>query len=311
MIRWIITLGLLASSAAHAHDLRPGAVALREVTPDVFRLRLTAPLDGARVQRFVPPTLPDGCQFADAETVRCAAGLRGALVMPDLARRRVKVVVHVRWLDGRRFEAVLREGETTVRLPTLARAGSHGLGAVWLGVDHILTGWDHLAFVLALALIAGSLRRVAIAITGFTVAHSLTLAATALGWVRPPGPAAELIIAASVLLLAAEAARQRDTLTRRHPVVVSLVFGLVHGVGFAGALTSLAIPRDALLSTLLAFNLGVELGQLAVLGAALVLAALARRLLRGGLLHARRIAAYAIGVPAGVWTVQRAVEWWG
>ena len=116
---------------------------------------------------------------------------------------------------------------------------------------------------------------------------------------------ARVVIAASVLLLAAEAARGRDTLTTRHPVGVAFVFGLVHGFGFAGALTELTLPEASLLGTVLTFNLGVEVGQLGVLaGAMLVARALGRWV-------PKTLVAYVIGIPAGVWTVERAVAWWG
>lgn len=286
--------------AAQAHDLRPGAVTLREVAPDVFQVRLVPPLDGAGVRRLDPPELPEGCRYTRPDAVRCAAGLNGDLRMPALARRRVKVLVHVRWLDGRRFEAILREGETRI---TIADA-AFGVGMIRLGVEHILVGIDHLLFVLALALVAGTTRRIAIAVTGFTVAHSLTLAATALGVVHPPGAATELIIAASVLFLAAEAARARPTLTTRHPIAVALLFGGVHGFGFAGALSTLGIPANAMVPTLLAFNIGVELGQIGVLAVALLGARAVGRWVP------RRVASYAIGITAGIWTVERAVAWW-
>jgi hydrogenase/urease accessory protein HupE len=301
-VRWIAALCLLLS-VAWAHDLRPGAIALRETAPNVFQMQLIPPLDGGGRIRLDPPELPDGCRYTTPIEVRCANGLQGAMRLPRLARRRVKVVVHVRWLDGRRVEVLLREGETRAQLDTPRL----GWAAVELGITHIWQGWDHLGFVLMLALIAGTPRRIAIAVTGFTVAHSLTLGATVLGLVHPPGPATELIIALSVLLVAAEAARGRETLASRYPALVAGLFGAVHGFGFAGILASLEIPAEALPTTLLAFNLGVELGQLGVLAIALGGA----RLVGKRIPHGRRLVAYGVGVPAAVWTIQRGLVWWG
>jgi len=302
----VVAVVALAPATAAAHDLRPGAVALREVAPHVFALRLVTPMDGADDRSLERPELPDGCAYEVAR-VRCDGELAGPLRLPSLAGRRVKVVVHVTWRDGRRFETLLREGETTAVIEPGARST---LDYLWLGVEHILGGLDHLLFVLALALVARAPRRVAIAVTGFTVAHSLTLAATALGVLAPPRAATELVIAASVLLLAAEAARDRETLTARRPWVVALAFGLVHGFGFAGALAELGLPADGIVPALLGFNAGVELGQLVVLGVAFAVARpLARALGEARRATARRVAPYALGLPAGVWTVERAAAW--
>ncbi|MEO1273672.1 MAG: HupE/UreJ family protein, partial [Myxococcota bacterium] len=139
----------------------------------------------------------------------------------------------------------------------------------------------------------------------------LTLGASALRWIAAPSSATELVIALSILLLAAEAAHhERDTLTARRPWLVAFLFGLIHGLGFAGVIAERGLPQDHLLTALLGFNLGVELGQLIVLAAALLMAALLRpRLSEAGRDRAHLLAAYAIGIPAGVWVVERAVDW--
>lgn len=300
-MRWVLAL-LMLLGIAYAHDVRPGAIALREVRPSVFDMQIIAPLDGAGRPRLAAPQLSAGCTYVTPQQVRCAQGL-DVLRLPELARRRVKVVVHARWLDGRRAEVLLREGETEAILD----APRLGWSAIGLGVTHLWQGWDHIGFVLALVLIAGTLRRVVFAITGFTLAHSLTLGATAAGIIRPPTAATELVIALSVLLLAAEAVRRRDTLTVRYPVGVATLFGLVHGIGFAGVLAGLEMPREALLTTVLAFNLGVELGQLGIVISALAIA----RLVGPWVPHGRQWIGYGIGLPAGIWTIERVAVWWG
>jgi hypothetical protein len=229
------------------------------------------------------------------------------------------------------WQHLLREGETAVVIP--GRKAVQGADvplanappAAWLswlllGVEHILLGVDHLLFVLGLALVAGWNRRLVAAVTAFTLAHSVTLAAAALGWVVAPGEAVELIIAASVLLLAAEAARggghsAAQTATQRWPALVALLFGLVHGFGFAGAITSLGLPAKGTLVALLAFNGGIELGQLSVLAVLAGLLLAVARLLGSARAEvmaprARMVVAYGMGSVAGVWTVGRAVTWW-
>jgi hydrogenase/urease accessory protein HupE len=283
-----LILWLLLVTPAGAHDLQPGAVALREVEPGLYAVRVTEPQDGTGRVPIEPVVA--GCGW-EADGLRCARPVSQVRV-DGLQGRRVKIAVRVQHLDGRVDEGLLAEGED-------AWEAGHAVGLGWvaLGVEHILLGIDHVLFVLGLALVAGAPRKVLVAATGFTAAHSVTLVATALGWVRPPSEATELVIAASVLLLAAEAARQEPTLTSRAPIAVAALFGLVHGFGFAGALVRL--PVDPL-GAVLGFNVGVELGQLGVL---VVAAGLAR------LGVPRRVWAYTIGAPAGVWTVQRAAAW--
>lgn len=302
---------VLLCAPASAHDLRPGAVALRELEPGRFALRLTQPQDGAGGTVRLTPTLPDHCRFAP-DGIRCEGPLEGPLRIDDLKPRRVKVVVHITWLDGRTFQTLLTEGQHSLDIP---KAGATATAPevesyLQLGIEHILGGIDHLLFVLALALVAASPRRVAVAVTGFTVGHSVTLSAAALSWVSAPAAATELVIAASIALLAAEAARRKDTLTSRYPWAIAALFGLVHGFGFAGALAEIGLPQQSRAWALLAFNVGVELGQLAVLGVGLLLAAAFRGFARQPQLQrARQLAPYALGIPAGIWTVERAVAW--
>ncbi len=306
-------LGLTFAGPARAHDLQPGAIAFRELSPGLFSMRLTNARDGSATPARVIPRLPGDCRLVP-EGLRCPSGLAGTLEVPALARRRVKVIVHVRYLDGRTFEGMLREGESRIEVgPEVDAEGADApaLGSYFgLGWEHILGGFDHLLFVLGLALVARRPRRVAIAVTGFTVAHSITLALTVLGVVAAPGPAIELIIAASILLLSVEATRDEDTLTARFPWVVAFGFGLVHGFGFAGALAELGLPEDAVLPAIALFNVGVEAGQLVVLAAGLALAWLAARRMPAKQVPRLRLAAgYAIGLPAGVWTIERLVAW--
>lgn len=308
-----LTLCVTTARAAAAHDLMPGAVALREIEPGRFSIRITPPLDGSRDVVELVPTLPDGCAFEPAGIV-CARDIAGPLELSALADRRVKVLVAVAWLDGTRFEHILREGESRVEIEhQSARAEEVGGWAmIGVGAEHVLRGPDHLLFVLALAMIARSPRRVVTAVTGFTAAHSLTLGITALGLVRPPTAATELVIALSIVLLAGECMSERPTLARRAPWLVALVFGFVHGFGFAGAFAHLGLDEASVAPALLGFNAGVELGQLAVLATVGLLSlALKRVATESTIGRVQRVAAIGIGVTAGAWTVERTVVWLG
>lgn len=199
-------------------------------------------------------------------------------------------------------------GETGIPLPVATGTGEVFLQYLALGVEHILGGYDHLLFVACLVLLAGTLRRIALAVTGFTLAHSVTLISAALGIVRLPVPPVETCIALSIVFLAAELARnRRDTLTWRYPLLVAATFGLLHGFGFAAVLGEIGLPHGEALAALLSFNLGVEVGQLGfvlLVAPALRLVAHAVRS-RADTGAVARYAAYPIGVLATFWTLDR------
>jgi hydrogenase/urease accessory protein HupE len=170
-----------------------------------------------------------------------------------------------------------------------------------LGVDHILSGYDHLTFVLALLLIVSGARRLLVTVTSFTLAHSITLAAATLGVMWVPGPPIEATISLSILFLASELVkvnRGQSSLTARYPWIVAFTFGLLHGFGFAGALNDIGLPQNEIALALLMFNVGVELGQLMFIAAILVLL-MALRKVRS------EWPAWGIGGIAAFWFIDR------
>jgi hydrogenase/urease accessory protein HupE len=188
-----------------------------------------------------------------------------------------------------------------------------------LGVKHIWEGLDHLLFVTGLLIIAKTPRRIAVAITGFTIAHSITLSLSALGIVRIPVPPIEAGIALSILFLAREIAMPNsESLARRYPLMISSLFGLLHGFGFAAALSAAGLPRKEIVPALLLFNVGVEAGQLVYIGAVLALIAatiwLARQAghsqLGPALQRVEYLGGYALGLPASFWFFQRLQAFW-
>lgn len=295
--RWLGVIGLvlLVGGVAGAHDMGPGAVSLREVAPGVFAVRVTTPRAPGGAPVGLAPEWPAGCAPSGGRLV-CSDGLSGALRLPGLGD--AQCLVAVQWLDGRRFEALAVDAEGVV----IDRPRA-GLGWLRAGVGHILLGPDHLLFVLGLVLVVRRRRALLVAITGFTVAHSLTLALAVLGVVAPAGAAVELLIAASVLLLAREAACEAgEGLAARWPIALVVPFGLLHGLGFAGALGAVA-PGELGLAALALFNLGIELGQVAAVAVGAGALYLAPR--------ARRPAAWGMGCVAGWWTLDRAAAWIG
>lgn len=242
--------------------------------------------------------------------LRCgAAGLTGTLAIEGVGRRYSAAVVRVVWRDGQSRVYTITPAQPAVRLYGSAD-DPRGMGEIArayavLGIEHILTGVDHLLFVIALLFLVGFNRRLLWTITAFTAAHSLTLALSALGWLTLRQPPVEATIALSIVLVAGEALHGESTLSRRWPAVVAFLFGLVHGLGFAGALKEIGLPQQHLAVALVTFNVGVEIGQLMVVGAAYGI----WRLVAGQprLVLARVPALYAIGSIAAYWSIGRMV----
>ncbi len=177
-----------------------------------------------------------------------------------------------------------------------------------LGIEHILTGYDHLLFVVSLVLLLGQLWVVVRAATAFTLAHSITLIGSSLGLIGLAQAPVEALIALSIMFLAVEIVKQREgspRLSERIPWVVAFLFGLLHGFGFAGALREIGLPETDVPMALLTFNLGVELGQLAIIAACLAIIAALRRMAPRLLRPATLAATYGIGITASFWFLQR------
>ena len=298
---------------ARAHDFNPGVLSLVETGEGRFAISWTPPVDSTGSEAAVGVELPAACRPDGARSIDCgSAGLAGTIAFTGMDSPRMLVVVYVRWLDGSEAEHMIGAAEPRVALER--RPGRSLWPWVRLGVEHILTGFDHVAFVLGMLLVLNltASRRLVLTITAFTAAHSVTLALAVFDLVWLPAAPVEAAIAASVVLVAREALGERPTATRRWPWLVAGLFGLVHGLGFAGALAGLGLPRDAAWVSLLGFNLGVELGQLAVVAVAVAVARLAG-LRRDSVLErdrrarrAQRGMAYVLGSLGAAWFLAQA-----
>jgi hydrogenase/urease accessory protein HupE len=245
--------------------------------------------------------------------IRAEGGLAGrAIEFPDLAVQRIEVLVRIVRLDG--TSQLARPKPSQPRFVPTDSPGGFEVARTYtlLGIHHILTGIDHLLFVLSLLLLVGITRRLIWTVTAFTLAHSITLALATLGLIHVPGPPVEALIALSIVFVAAEviqARRGRAGLSKRYPWIIAFGFGLLHGLGFAGALAEVGLPPQSIPIALLFFNIGVEIGQLIFI--AIVMAAIAV----GRWLQARlqwtmpqwlwRVPPYAIGGIASYWVFQR------
>lgn len=302
----LLTVLILASGHTFAHEMTMAEMEVRESAPSEFVWQWR-PGEKRPVNEELTPTWPRGC-VADETMLRCGSdGLRGTLSISGVGKGYSAAMVKVFWLDGQSRVYTFTSAQSQVQLYGSAE-DQRGMGEIAraytvLGVEHILTGFDHLLFVLSLLFLVGFNRRLLLTITAFTLAHSLTLASSALGLLTLRSPPVEATIALSIMLVACEALNTRQTLSRRWPALVAFLFGLVHGLGFAGALKEIGLPQAHLSIALLTFNVGVELGQLFVV---LVAFALYRSLAHWPkFVVARAPALYAIGAVAAYWSIDR------
>jgi hypothetical protein len=302
-----LALLALAAAPARAHEMTIAEMELQEIAAGEFLWRWAAANDKRPIGDDLKPVWPAQCR-ADSNALHCGdEGLKGQLSIEGVGERYSAALIRITWLDGQTRAYTLTSRQAAVELYGSAddRRGQGEIAKAYtlLGVEHILGGIDHLLFVASLLFLVGFQRRLIATITAFTLAHSLTLALSVFGWVSLRSPPVEASIAMSIVLVAGEAMRERETLARRWPALVSFLFGLIHGLGFAGALREVGLPEAHLPLALLCFNVGVELGQLLMVLFAFLLVRLpiGQRYLG----YARRPALYAIGAVAAYWSWER------
>jgi hypothetical protein len=266
LLRALSCLGLaFVAHYAQAHEMTMAEMEMRETRQGEFLWQWGA--SGSRpIADELTPSWPDACRN-EGNVLRCGeGGLTGVLSIEGVGERYSAALVKVFWLDGQSRVYTLTERQPSVHLYGSAddRRGMGEIARAYLalGIEHILSGIDHLMFVAALLFLVGFQRKLVWTITAFTLAHSLTLASAALGWLTLRSAPVEASIALSIVLVASEALNPRETLARRLPALVAFLFGLVHGLGFAGALADIGLPQNHLATALLTFNVGVEIGQL-------------------------------------------------
>lgn len=323
----LLLLSLLALAAsAWGHEVRPGYLELRQANAESYQVLWKVPGLGDQMRLGIYVALPKSCTnqspprgafangaFVERWSVKCAGGLSGGTILIEgLRATATDVLVRLERLDG-----TTQLTRLTPSAPSFVVAASPDSLEVFrsylaLGIEHILGGVDHLLFVLALLIVTNGAWRLVQTVTAFTVAHSVTLSLATLGWVHVPQRPVEAVIALSIVFVAAEIvhARQgRPGLTERAPWVVAFTFGLLHGFGFAGALSAIGLPQSDIPLALFSFNVGVEIGQLcfivAVFAVIAVAGTLGRRLALQRPSWGWRVAPYAIGSVSVFWLIQR------
>jgi hypothetical protein len=311
----------LAHGAALAHELRPAFLNIRETGEDLYAVSWKVPAQSNR-RLALYAKLPASCEiagekvrsFQDAAyfelwTAKCPGGLKGQVIaIEGLRASLTDALVRIAYLGG-----TSRSFRLTPDQPELTATGDQTAWEVSatylsLGIEHILTGFDHLLFVFALILLIHDRWMLIKSVTAFTVAHSITLAGSVLGYASLAQKPVEASIALSIAFVAREIVKSgsgEQGASRLHPWLVTFAFGLLHGFGFAGALKEIGLPQSDVPLALLMFNLGVEVGQLIFIGAVSTMIYGARRLIEVPMHRARTAMGYAIGITAASWLMAR------
>lgn len=317
----VLLVGWLVAPVASAHEVRPAYLELHQTTPESYdvywkvpalgdhRLSISVVFPGEVVQLAKPRGMFWGDAYIERWAVQCLDGLDGREIrIEGLESTRIDVLARIENLSGRTQTARLLPSAPTFTVIAEPSILTVAYTYFMLGVEHILLGIDHLLFVLALLLLVNGIRSLVATITAFTLAHSITLVCAALGWVEVPGAPVEACIALSIVFVAREilyVTRGRASLTARHPWLVAFTFGLLHGLGFAGALSDIGLPESAIYAALFFFNIGVEAGQLAFVAVAMAVMGMLKRVIITLPFWMEPFPAYAIGGCAAFWIIQR------
>lgn len=316
-----VLLAILACNV-FAHEVRPAYLELRESEAGTYQVFWKVPGQGDNLRLGLYVEFPGDCvnvtqphgsmannAFTERWTVKREGGLTGGTIhIAGLAATMTDVLVRLERLDGTTQVTRLTPSSSSFVVEAAPSALEVARTFTVLGVEHILTGIDHLLFILALLIITGGGWKLVKTITAFTISHSLTLSAATLGFIHVPQPPVEAVIALSIIFVAAEIVRMRhglESITARAPWLVAFSFGLMHGLGFASGLSEAGIPPGHIPTALLFFSLGVEAGHFMFVGAVLLLLFLFRRSRIPYPRWSELIPPYAIGTIATFWFIQR------
>ena len=325
LIRILLPLVMLAvAGQVSAHEVRPAFLQIREIEPSTYDVLWKTPAQG-NMRLSLNVRLPSECRniseprmtLVNAAVVerwrtRCEGGLPNRqLTVQNLQTSLTDVILRFEPLTGSPKTLRMTASAPLVVVPP--QQSTTGVVQTYfrLGIEHILSGFDHLLFVWCLMLLVNDRRRLLVAITSFTVAHSITLAGTTFGWLRLDAVAVEACIALSIAFVAAEIVKGREgkpSAMRRWPWIACCGFGLLHGFGFAAALREIGLPEDAVPLALLFFNLGVEAGQILFVAALMALMFAWHRYVPRPLGRLREVPPYIAGIVASFWFIERTVR---
>lgn len=331
-IYFSIILLLFSIGLAYADEYRPAYLEFKQTSDNEFNMLWKVPAKGQNQRLSLYVELPSditktsetvsafiGGAYIERSIINRQGGLAGSRIsIKGLERVSTDVLVRIQRLDGTSETARLNARSSSFIVKGAPELWGVVNTYLVFGIEHILKGFDHLLFVACLIFIAGTWRRILVTITGFTLAHSITLTLAGLELVRLPIPPIEATIALSIVFLAREIALdRRDTLTWRHPIAVSASFGLLHGFGFASALAEIGLPQTAIPAALLAFNVGVEIGQVVFVVSVIFIFQLITQGLKSLKVDSgnwvqkiEKPMAYAVGSITMIWTLERVSGFW-
>ena len=319
----LLFLLLILPMSIFAHEVRPAYFSVTQLTDSTFQIVWKVPALGTAIPKIYP-VLPDNWEIIDEQAnmlpgnlrrtyiVKVTTGVEGSrLYFEGVEKTLIDILVSIKKIDGTQYSSMVKPSNPDYYIPIKPNRWNVIETYFVYGIEHILLGIDHLLFVLALLLITSGFGRLVKTITAFTIAHSITLSLAALGVVGLPGAPVEAVIALSIVLLASELLHKiegHEGLTSKYPWVVAFVFGLLHGFGFAGALTEVGLPQTEVPSALLFFNVGVELGQLVFVLVAIGVIWLLSKIKINWPTWLKKAPAYAIGSMASFWMIERIGE---
>lgn len=322
---FIFFFNLLLIPLSHAHEVRPAYLGIKQVGKNTYKVLWKIPSQDGKTPKIYPVFPEEWTQLSYDAQLLGAEGqynwefeinstLAGQkLAFQGISKTLIDVLVNIEMTDGTRYSKLVRASNPFYTIPeepsTWEVVGTY----TFLGIDHILVGIDHLLFVLALLFVTKGKWKLIKTVTAFTVAHSITLSMAALGYMKIPIAPVEAVIALSIVFLAREIIMYREgkeTLTFKYPWIVAFTFGLLHGFGFASALSETGLPQQSIPLALLFFNVGVELGQLIFIAAVLGIIALGKKININLSILKQKSVAYLIGIVSCYWLIDRVIGFW-
>ena len=306
----------------NADEVRPCYLELTEKTANNFSVVFKVPAKGDK-KLSLKVVLPKSCKissplytqfrknvYTEKYTIGCQNSLaENSISIEGLQNTRTDLLLRLEFLDKTSQSTLLTPSKNNYKVQKSASSLQVVETYTWLGITHILLGFDHLMFVFALLLIVDSMRKLLFTITAFTLAHSITLAGSSLGLLYLPQKPVEAVIALSILFLAVEIVNEKKGIrgiTSQYPWIVAFIFGLLHGFGFAGALAEIGLPENAITLALIFFNVGVELGQLFFVASVTFISILLVRFITENIqIFTKQIIVYLIGITSTFWLIER------
>ena len=317
----VILFFLFLIQDVYSHPLAPSFYKLSEGNEGLVTVLWKEPETKVRGERVIP-VVPKDCQLVGKPhysyentgvlknyTLSCQGQLIGKTIeVKGLNDSKSNVLLHITLKDKRIIQEILNSKKSKVIIPKNFSSWEFFKRYLILGFEHILSGADHLLFILALIILMAHLKTILITITFFTIGHSITLSLAALELIYLPSSLAEFAIAVTLLVLAAEINQKKKSFMTRYPWGMSLFFGLIHGLGFAGALKEVGLPQSEIPLTLFSFNLGIEIGQVFFIGIVSFLLFSLRKAKVFFPPWVQKVQTYAIGSTAAFWCIERALS---